>query len=217
MDILQAMSERKSCRAFSDSPIDREQLRSVLDYALKAPSAINMQPWEPHLVIGEELRRLGRRLLKSYRERSVGCGPNASKPIPEKFLERGRDSSDELERLIKEMGSEFGVYINEGSLDFYQAPAAALVFLDDSFPFERMADVGIFAAYTLLSAQAHGLRTCPIGLITAYEDEIKDQLNIEESKRLVLGIAIGEAKQGAPINEFRSPRASVDETTRWVD
>jgi nitroreductase len=160
---------------------------------------------------------LGRRLLKAYREKSVGCGPNATRPIPEKFVERGRESSDELGKRINDMGFEFGSYINEGSLDFYNAPAAALLFLDDAFPRERMADMGILAGYLLLSAHGHGMRTCPIGLICAYQDEIRDHLNIDGSKRLVLGVGIGKAAEGAGVNDFRSPRAGLKDTVRWVD
>ena len=36
---------RYSCRDYSDRPVSRDTLRSVLDVARLAPSACNRQPW----------------------------------------------------------------------------------------------------------------------------------------------------------------------------
>ena len=44
-----------------------------------------------------------------------------------------------------------------------------------------------------------GLGTCPIGLITAFEDEIKEELNIPEEKKVVIGVAVGFRDQRPPL------------------
>jgi nitroreductase len=119
--------------------------------------------------------------------------------------------------LIHDMSSDFKTFVNEGSLNFYGAPAVALAFLDGTFPPERMADVGLFCGYLLLAAACHGLGTCPIGLVRAYEDEIRDVLNIPESKHLVLAVAMGVPEPSAAVNRFRSPRAPLEEFVRWID
>lgn len=218
MDLLETMRTRRSVRAFKNEPITREVVELVLSDACQAPSAINMQPWEVNIVMGEERERLSRKLKKTYRERQITCGPGVTqKPIPEKFIERSRQCVADMTPLIERMGSEFKTYINEGSLDFYGAPAVVLMFLDESFPLERMIDVGAFMAYFVLAAAGHGLATCPIGLVTAYQDEIKDHLNINESKNLVISVALGNPDSGAHINDFRSTRAELKEFVRWVN
>ena len=217
MDILDAMMNRKSARAYSDEAVTREEMERILEAASRAPSAINMQPWEVHVVMGEERTRLSRRLLRSLKERQVTCAPGASRPLPEHFMERGRVCATGMTPLIEEMGSDFKTYINEGSLNFYGAYAVVLIFIDDAFPPERMVDVGTFAAYLVLAAEACGLATCPIGLVTSYEEEIKDHLNVAESKRLALSVAVGKTKAGAAINRFKAPRAGVSEFVRWID
>jgi len=217
MDVLEIIRQRRSVRAFLDEPVPRNVLEAVLADASQAPSAINMQPWEVHLVLGEERKRLSRRLLRSYRERAVTCAPAAVRPIPERFIERGRVCASVMTPLVERMGFDFKTYINEGSLDFYHAPVVALLFLDESFPSERMTDIGCFAAYLVLSAAGHGLASCPIGLVTAYEDDIKDHLNVPESKSLVLAVALGRPDPDAPVNLFRSPRAELKEFVRWID
>jgi len=69
----------------------------------------------------------------------------------------------------------------------------------------------------VLSAAGHGLGTCPIGLVKSYEDDIKDHLNIPESKVLVISVAVGKTDPSAAINEFRSPRMDCKEFIRWID
>ena len=201
MDVLETIRSRRSVRAFTDEPVDRLLLEAVLRDASRAPSAINMQPWEVHIVLGEERKRLSKRLLRAYRERQITCGPGAAKElIPERFLQRSRESVDQMTPLVETMGSDFKTYINEGSLDFYGAPAVVLLFLDELLLPERLVDVGSFMGYLILAAAGHGLGSCPIGLVSAYQDEVKDQLNIPESKTLVISVALGKPDPKARIN-----------------
>ena len=59
--------------------------------------------------------------------------------------------------------------------------------------------------------------TCPIGLICAYEDEVKDALNIPEEKRIVVGLALGHPDWDHPINRFVSPREEPAKMVRWFE
>ena len=217
MDLLDAIRTRRSVRAFRDELISRNVLNAVLSDAANAPSAINMQPWELHMVIGEERKRLSRLLIRSFRERKLTCGPGAAHTLPDRFMQRARECAELMTPLIERMGADFMTYINEGSLNFYGAPAVALLFLDESFPPERMTDIGSFLAYLVLAATGHGLDSCPIGLVKSYEDEVKEHLNIPESKNLVVTVALGQAELGAAVNEFRSSRADLREFVRWIE
>jgi len=68
-----------------------------------------------------------------------------------------------------------------------------------------------------LAAHDLGLKTYPIGLITAYEDEIKDLLNIPEEKQIVVGLAVGYPDWENPINRFKSPRDDFRSLIRWIE
>jgi nitroreductase len=59
--------------------------------------------------------------------------------------------------------------------------------------------------------------TCPIGLITAYGDEIKEALNIPENKKVIIGIALGYPDSKSPINRFKSFRDDLEKFIRWVE
>lgn len=217
MDILESLRNRRSSRAFRDEFVPRDLLKAVLSDAANAPSAINMQPWEVHMVLGEELKRLSRHLLRFYRERNLTCGPGSAQPLPNRFMERARDCAVQMTPLIEQMGTDFKTFVNEGSLNFYGAPVVAFLFIDEAFPPERTADIGAFLAYLVLAAAGHGLASCPIGLVRSYQDELKEHLNIAESKNLVVSVALGWPDKHSPINQFRSSRANSNEFVRWID
>ena len=217
MDLMNVMQERRSVRAFKPDPVPRTTVEQILRLAIHAPSAINLQPCEFTVVMGEERERLSRRLVKAYREKQISCGPGNVKPLPKTVGKRGAKTLMMMNPFFKEMGVNSATFINEGSCNFYGAPVAVILCLDDSFSKGGLVDIGITLGYFVLAAHDFGLGTCPIGLITAYSDEIKDELNIPEAKEVVVGIALGYPDTESPINRFRSPRDEIEKVTRWIE
>jgi nitroreductase len=72
-------------------------------------------------------------------------------------------------------------------------------------------------SYLLLAAHAKGLATCPIGLITAYEDDIADVLNISKEKEIVLSIALGYADEESSANAFKTDREELSKILSWYE
>lgn len=217
MELMKAIQERKSIRAFKSDPIPREKIEELLKLAIKAPSAINLQPWEFIVVTGEEKERLSRKLIKAYKEKQISCGPGNVKPMPKTVTQRAAKTLEMMNPFFEEMTVDPNQFINEGSCNFYGAPIAILICLDDSFPKSRLVDIGIVLGYFILIAHEYGLETCPIGLITAYEDEIKELLNIPENKMVVIGVALGYSDMKSPINRFKSPREDLGKLIRWIE
>jgi len=217
MDLLKVIKERKSIRAFKPDPVSKKTIEEILKLAILAPSAINLQPWEVIVVTGEERERLSRRLIKAYKEKQISCGPGNVKPLPKTFAKRGAKTLELMNPFFEEMGVDPNQFINEGSCNFYGAPVAILFCLDDSFPKTRLVDIGLALGYLILTAHEFGLGTCPIGLIIAYEDEIKELLNIPENKMVVIGIALGYPDLKIPINRFKSPREDIGNFVRWIE
>jgi len=217
MDLLKVIMERKTIRAFKPDPVPKERIEEVIRLAIHAPSAINLQPWEFIVVTGEEKERLSRRLIKAYREKQIGCSPGTVKPLPKTYGKRGGKTLELMKPFFEEMGVNPDQFTNEGSCNFYGAPVAILICLDDSFPRARMVDIGIALGYLVLTAHEFGLATCPIGLIIAYEEEIKDLLNIPENKNVVIGVALGYPDWDVPINQFKSQRDNLEKFIRWID
>jgi len=217
MDLVKAINERKSARAFRSDPVPRETLEEILKLTIHAPSAINLQPWEFTVVTGEEKERLSRRLIKAYREKQIACSPGNVKPLPKTYSKRGAKTLEMMNPFFEEIGVHSDQFINEGSCRFYGAPVAIIICLDDSFPKARYVDIGVVLGYFLLVAHNFGLATCPVGLITAYEEDVKDLLNIPSNKNVVIGVALGYPDLQSPINLFKSPREDLEKLVRWIE
>ncbi|HEY3278405.1 MAG TPA: nitroreductase [Syntrophorhabdaceae bacterium] len=217
MDVFEAVRSRHSVRAFKADPLPRAQVEEVLGLALNAPSAINLQPWEFYVVMGEERERLSRRLIKAYREKQISCSPGNVKPLSAEFSKRGVESFQLMNPCLEKMGLPFDRFVNEGSCNFYGAPVALILCLDNAFSKARLVDIGIVLGYLTLIAFEAGLGTCPIGLISAYEDEIREHLDIPESKDVVIGMALGRPDPDNPLNGFATPRERLSAFAKWYD
>ena len=58
MSVDEAIRRRRSVRGFRTDEVPEALLREVFELAQWAPSNCNVQPWTPHVVSGEVLRRL---------------------------------------------------------------------------------------------------------------------------------------------------------------
>ncbi len=216
MELISAIRERRSTRAFLARPVERQRLEEIITIAARAPSAINLQPWELTVVSGEEKKRLSRLLVKRMKERNISCGPGAKNPLQQYFINRQRGL---LEVMLPHLPAEkkFQDFINEGSCNFYGAPTAVIVTIDKVFSKARLTDLGVFVGYLLLVCHSKGLGTCPIGIITAFDEDIKEELSLPDEKEVVIGIAIGYPDPEGKINMARSERAPIGELVRWRD
>ena len=162
MELKEAIGTRRSTRAFAKKKVEKEVVEELLLLASKAPSALNLQPWEVVVVAGEEKKRLSDVIGKAYSERSVPCGAGAVKRMPEEFYARQRRALAAMEPLMNEAGYRFDTFVNEGSCRFYDAPVAMLIFLDGSHSKGRMICIGVFLGYLLLAAHSLGLGAGPM-------------------------------------------------------
>jgi nitroreductase len=58
MDVFEAIQERRSIRAYQDTPVPREKLEKILETARLAPSARNTEPWHFIAVTDKEKRKI---------------------------------------------------------------------------------------------------------------------------------------------------------------
>lgn len=75
--------------------------------------------------------------------------------------------------------------------------------------------MGIAVGYMVLAAHNMGLGTCPIGLISAFADEIKELLNIHKQKDVIIGIGVGYPDPDSQVNLASSDRAPIHEVARF--
>ena len=64
MNILEALQQRKSVRAFLDKDVEKEKIDSILSAASHSPSGANIQPWQVAVVSGDTKEKLQLQLAK---------------------------------------------------------------------------------------------------------------------------------------------------------
>jgi nitroreductase len=217
VELEEAIRNRRSIRAFTDEPVTKEQVREIVELAIRAPSAINLQPWHVHVVSGEKRTRLGQALVSAYGERQIRCESGAQSPMGDQHQRRQRELLETLIPPIRELGQSFSEFINEGSCDFYGAPVALIVTIDGCFPDARRVCSGTFLAYLLLLAHDRGLGACPIGLLRHYEPEIRKCVQIPDNEQVVVAVALGHPDEDSPVNRVLTSRDPADQLIRWVD
>lgn len=53
--MIEAIAKRKSVRKFTDRPVEKEKIEHILRAAMRAPSALNSQPWEFIVIDDKEM------------------------------------------------------------------------------------------------------------------------------------------------------------------
>lgn len=219
MDALECIKTRMSIRKFRPDPVPREVLINVIETARWSPSYKNTQPWEIVIVSGEKKESLSNLLVEAFEK---GAPPEPDIPEPESWPPHIEARIKELFRKRSErFGTDFSdpEYIKKAKIanfKFYGAPHGIFLFQDDSLPLWSLFDIGLFTQSLMLSAHALGLGTVPQAFLTDYSPVVKKFFDIQETKRLVLGLSIGYPDLASPLNSFRTERTDTTEILRWI-
>jgi nitroreductase len=74
----------------------------------------------------------------------------------------------------------------------------------------------MFLQNIMISAQSHGLATCPQAAWNKFSKIILPAIGASSEEMLVCGMAIGYADKSHKVNTFHTPRVKVEEFVTWV-
>ena len=215
--VEEAITSRRSIRAFLPDAIPRAKVERLLAVASRSPSGSNIQPWKVRVLAGEPRMRLARAIVEAI-ERD---GNSALKrdydyyPVKwrEPFLSRRRKIGWDMYSLIGVAKGDF-----EGTerhrrrnFDFFGAPVGMIFTLDEDLEIGSWIDLGMFMDALMVAARAHGLHTCPQAAFAEYHGVIRRELAIPEREMVICGMALGYADEAHPINRLATERAPVAE------
>ena len=220
MGLLEAIKSRRSIRAFKPDPVPKEVLTELLDVARWAPSGANAQPWEFFVLTGEVLDKLHHTMVEKVPSGEI------MKPRPdiEMFVKhakgpyakrQGKFFKQFLDLLEPEEGKTKMQKWLEQSVSDYGAPALIIIVADKSAGGWFIFDTGLITQTIALAAQEYGLGTCILGDVTAFPEEMRRIASIPESKRVIIGIAIGYPDWESPLNSLRTEREPVEKLVTW--
>ena len=227
MDVLEGMRFRKSIRAFERKKVSKETFLDILRYACRAPSGVNCQPWEFFIVRGGVLKELKAASLSAHRSgepptpdvpviRMKGIVPQLDGAFNDRRITLGKQIFSLLG--IGKEDKEAQANWVENMVKFYDAPAVIIIASDRSFRDDwPLFDIGFVSQNILLAAQEFGLGTCVMRAIVDYPHLIRKLVKIPDTKRIILGIAIGYANSEHPVNSLRTEREDISKMVTFVD
>jgi nitroreductase len=216
-----AITSRRSIRAFLDTPVDRATVDRLLAVASRAPSGTNMQPWQAIVLTGQALSDFGGQLetlaLSGYQ------GESAWRYYPPKFrepyLSRRRKVGWDLYGALGIARGETDRMTAQHArnLRFFDAPVGMIFTIDADLEIGSWLDYGMFLQNVMVAARGLGLDTCPQAAFAPYHVEIRRLLAIPHDRHVVCGMALGHADPDAPENRLATEREAPDAFTRYVE
>ncbi len=220
MELIEAVKNRRSIRRFLPERVPEELIKELIRDALWAPSWGNTQQYEFVLANGDALERF----KKENREALLaGKKPEPDVPMPEKwpeilkkrYMEVGKNVLTSLAIPREDQMGRLNYYGDMASL--FNAPALLLVLVDRDVLLEyAMLDVGIFIQTFALLAHGKGLGTITLAASVTYPQIIRRIFNVPESRRIIIGTALGWPDNNTSVNTFERKRDPLEMFLRWV-
>jgi nitroreductase len=214
------LSERFSCRSFLEQPVPRATIERILSSAQKTASWCNSQPWRLEIASGAAARKF-REVM--YKAASSGR-PNAGDfPFPREYrgvyLERRRESGFQLYNSLGIPRGDKAAYARQAleNFNFFGAPHVAIVHTDEALGVYGAIDCGGYVTSFMLAAQALGVATIPQAALAFHSDIVRAHFGLSDDRRVVCGISFGYPDLAHKANSYRTTRAAIVETVRFLD
>jgi nitroreductase len=221
MDVLEAIRDRKSTRAYLDKPVARATVESILDAARWAPSGVDCQPWQVAVVTNATKTRISEALLAARVAKQPENPDYAYYPKEwnEPYKSRRKATGLALYQALNISKTDDSARLKAWNNNYYffGAPVGLLFFVDRSLSQGAWVDMGMFIENVMLAARGQGLDTCPQASLAEYPDIVRGILIIPATRALVCGMALGYADTSAAVNNYRTERESVSAFTTWHD
>ena len=187
LSVEEAITGRRSIRAFMPKPVPREIIQKILLIAGRAPSGTNIQPWKVWVLDGKVRDELVREMKAGYdagdsghreyhydmqnwrepylaRRRACGFGLYNTIGIP-----RG-----DKERMRAQQGRNY---------QFFDAPVGLIFSIDRDLEIGSWVDYGMFLQSIMVAARSFGLETCPQAALCSRHALLQKRLGIPPGSR----------------------------------
>ncbi len=220
MDAEQALTSRRSIRAFTDQPVPRELIEHVLRVAGRAPSGQNAQPWKVYICQGAQKDALSQAVIearakKPWPEREYRSTPPR---MGEPYAARRKQNGIALYTLlgIRKGDSEAHDVQQRRNYLFFDAPIGLFFFVDSHLEMGSWLDCAFFIQNVMTAARSVGLDTCAQGCWTNFHPIVRAHLGAAQSETLICGMSLGYVDETALANRLEVPREPTDAYARWV-
>ncbi|MFN9779951.1 MAG: nitroreductase family protein [Alphaproteobacteria bacterium] len=221
MDYDDVVRGRRSTRGFIRKPVPRALIREVIELAMRAPSSLNTQPWNFHVIAGEPLDRI----RKGNTERNL-----AGVPESREFRSHGAYEGKHRERQVeiaKQLFAAMNIerhdqaarkdWVLRGFRQF-DAPVSIVVTYDRSIQGSDIApfDCGAVTNALVNAAWSRGLGCVINSQGIMQSPVVREHAKIPDDQVIMICVAMGYPDASFPANAVVSKRKSVDEAVVFV-
>lgn len=217
MTVTEAVTTRRSIRAFLDTPVPLETLTRVMDKARWAASGCNYQPWEATIVTGQPLRDLQAKLaVPPPQKAEYDWTAPGQEPAYTARLHAVSAGMFGAMGIAREDGAGRMAAMMKNTVSF-GAPAVMFVYFPRLMKEPQWSDTGMWLATVALLLREEGLDSCFQEYMALYADVIRDHLGIDKERYMFFcGMAIGYRDPEAPVNNFERERVPLEEHVRFI-
>jgi len=219
----QAITSRRSIRAFLPTAVPRAEIEALLEVASRAPSGSNTQPWKVYVLTGAIRQQLSDAILKVYlNPDEVASHKEEYDYYPREwvapYVDRRRKVGWDLYALLGlTRENKAGMQAQHGrNYAFFDAPVGLIFTIDRVMEQGSWLDYGMFLENVMVAARGMGLDTCPQAAFMPYHRTIQTMLEIPPGEMLVCGMALGYADPDAVENSLVTERAPARDFTRFA-
>jgi nitroreductase len=213
---------RRSIRGYKPDPVPRELIEEIIGLAMRAPSSMNVQPWNFYVITGEPLDRI----RAGNTERNLAGVPQSREfRIGTKGFE-GKHRERQV-GVAKQLFGAMGIarddkdarqdWVLRGFRQF-DAPVCIIVTFDkelegmDDAPF----DCGAVATALVNAAWSRGLGAVINSQGIMQSPVVREHAGVADDQVIMKSIALGWPDETFPANAVVSERKSVAEATVFV-
>ena len=214
------LNERYSVRAFLPREVPRETIEHILKVAQRTASWCNSQPWQVLIASGEAKEAFRKAI---YAEAASGAKDNHDFTPPREYLgvylDRRRESGFQLYNTLGIARGDKMAYANQAleNYNFFGAPHVAIIHTDEALGTYGAIDCGGYVTSFILAAQALGVATVPQAALAFHSDVVRAHFGLGDDRKVVCGISFGYPELNHKANSYRTSRATIAETARFID
>lgn len=222
MDFETLVATRRSTRGYQDKPVPKELMVEIVELAKRAPSSMNTQPWNFHVITGAPLE-----LIREGNTERMLAGAAVDREI--KMSDHGyqgdhRDRQVEIAvQLFEAMGIER--HDKERRQDWvmrgfrqFDAPVSVVVTLDQALADDTIGhfDCGAATYGLVLAATSKGLGCVINGQGIMQSSVVREHGNIPEDEVIMTCVAMGWPDPDFVANDVVSRRVANDNIASYV-
>lgn len=216
MNVSDAVTTRRTIRAYRTDPVPESVIREVLDLARYAPSNSNTQPWRIDIASSAARDRLQAALMDEMRagKKPYPAFPPGGSGLQGRYKERQRECAYQYFSAVGIDRSDMPARreLATRNWTFFGAPHVAFLSYPETMHRANAIDIGIFLQTLMLLFVERGIASCPQGALAAYPGPVREILPIPQDHAILCGLSFGYPDMDAQINsdDAKMDREAVD-------